>query len=256
MNVLQNIIQNKKNEIPKKLPKANIAKTQKNVIMSFRNPVTSVSKLKLIAELKRVSPSKGVLNREISVESAVRLYEPYASALSILTEKNYFGGSLEDLREASRLTNLPLLRKDFITESIQVAESRLYGADFYLLIAAALEKNQLSELIEAGREYNMPALIEVHNEEELESVLDLNVSLLGINNRNLTDLSIDLNTTGKLIERIPAEMKKNIILVSESGLKTMDDLQKVENMVNAVLMGTIFMESNEPESLLKKMFGK
>ena len=251
MSVLKRIIQEKKCEIPKKLPKSNIDKTDKKVL----HLLTKISsKIKLIAELKRISPSKGILNSGMTVKSAIEMYEPYANALSILTEKNYFGGSLEDLREASLITQLPLLRKDFITETIQVAEARFFGADFYLLIAAALEKNQLKELMEAGKEFHMPALVEVHNEAELETALDLNVEILGINNRNLTDLTINLNTTKKLANLIPFNLRKKLILISESGLKTPEDLKLVEEDVDVVLMGTAFMESSDPESLLKRMF--
>jgi indole-3-glycerol phosphate synthase len=252
MNVLKKIIEDKKSEIPTRISKTDLSKTGKNVLARLKKPG---HKLSLIAELKRVSPSMGVLNREMTVETAIQMYEPYAGALSILTEKNYFGGSLNDLREASRLTELPLLRKDFITEPIQIAEARLYGADLYLLIVAALDKNQLAELIEAGREFNMPALVEVHDQAELETALDLNVQILGINNRNLVDLSIDLNTTNRLVKIIPSKMRENLILVSESGLKTPENLQQVENLVDAVLMGTAFMESPEPEKLLKTLFG-
>lgn len=251
MNVLQQIIREKKPEIPKKLSKNQIYGTQKNVIETLKKS----SRLNLIAELKRKSPSKGNLNPEKTVQAAISMYEPYASALSILTEKNYFGGSLADLEEASRLTRLPLLRKDFLTDPIQVAEARLYGADFYLLIAAALQKNQLAELIEVGKEYNMPALVEVHNQGELEMTLDLNVELLGINNRNLADLTIDLGTTKHLTKLIPPAQRKNLVLVSESGIRTAEDLLQLQDEVDCVLMGTVFMESPAPEVILKNLFG-
>ncbi|MDH4262521.1 MAG: indole-3-glycerol phosphate synthase TrpC [Spirochaetia bacterium] len=255
MNVLKKIIEDKKNEIPKQLSKTNLSKTNKDVYALLKKNNQRRHKLNLIAELKRVSPSLGILNRGMTVKSAIEMYEPYASALSILTEKNYFGGSLNDLEEASRLTNLPLLRKDFITETIQVAEARLFGADFYLLIVAALDKNQLRELIEAGKEFNMPALIEVHNQAELETALEFNVQILGINNRNLIDLSIDLQTTNQLSKIIPGERRENLVLVSESGLKTSQDLQEVDGVVDAVLMGTAFMENADPQKLLKTLFG-
>jgi len=253
MNVLKKIIEDKKPEIPTKLSKTGLTKTEKNVVEALKKTGPG---LKLIAELKRVSPSLGVLNSGMTVEAAVLMYEPYAGALSILTEKNHFGGSLEDLKLASRLTRLPLLRKDFLTDPIQVAEARLYGADLYLLIVAALEKNQLAEMIEAGREFNMPALVEVHNQAELETALDLDVQILGINNRNLVDLSIDLETTNNLVKVIPPGLRQNLVLVSESGLKTPGDLRRVEDLVDAVLMGTAFMENPEPSTLLRTLFGK
>ena len=255
MNVLKKIIDDKKNEIPKQLSKTNLSKTNKDVSALLKKNNQRHHKLNLIAELKRVSPSLGVLNSAMTVETAIKMYEPYASALSILTEKNYFGGSLDDLKNASLLTDLPLLRKDFITETIQVTEARLFGADFYLLIVAALDRNQLSELIEAGKEFNMPALIEVHNQEELETALEFNVEILGINNRNLIDLSIDLHTTSQLSQIIPEKRREKLVLISESGLKTSQNLQEVEGIVDGVLMGTAFMENANPQNLLKTLFG-
>jgi indole-3-glycerol phosphate synthase len=252
MNTLKRIIDDKKTEIPKKLPSGNFKPTVKDVV-SLLQPKNRMS---LIAEIKRKSPSKGSINPQMTVKKAIELYQPYANAISVLTEKNYFGGSLADLKEASESTSLPLLRKDFLTDPVQIAEARYYGADFYLLIAAALDKNQLAELIHAGAEWNMPALVEVHNEAELETALDLEVQLLGINNRSLVDLTIDLNVTKNLSGRIPPAIRKEIILISESGIKNKEDLDFARFYTDGVLIGTAFMDSPDPEKLLCEMFGQ
>lgn len=253
MSILKKIISEKKAE--KRIPfdKSLLKKTPKDAVQLLKKDGPH---LKLIAELKRKSPSKGIINPEMTVEKALNLYAPFASALSILTEKNYFGGSLDDLKEASSLTDLPLLRKDFLTETFEVEEARYYGGDFFLLIVAALEKNQLLELMAAGKEYGMPALVEVHTEAELETALEAGAEILGINNRNLNDLSINLKTTENLAARIPQAIRQNTVVISESGLKTPGDLKCIENQVDGVLMGTVFMESPNPENLLQSMFKK
>lgn len=209
---------------------------------------------RLISEIKRKSPSKGSINPEMTVERAVKLYQPYASAISVLTEPNYFGGSLEDLREAAALTEIPLLRKDFIVDPVQIREARHYGADFFLLMLSVLDQNQMEELLEAGREYNMEALVEVHDEAELERALQLDISILGINNRNLHDLSIDLATTPRLLARIPEQIMEGLTIVGESGLSSRADLDQLPQRVDAVLIGTAFMNSPNPEQLLEEMF--
>ena len=213
----------------------------------------------LIAELKRKSPSLGELNPSITVKQAWELYSSYASAISILTEPVFFGGSLNDLKEADHISNLPLLRKDFIIDPAQVKEARYYGADSYLLIVAALSKNQLTELIQAGAEYNMPALVEIHNEAELDMVLENtfpknSLEILGINNRNLHDLTIDLSHTSKIIKKIPDYIKESLVIISESGFHTRNDIDLLPPEVDAVLMGTRFMKSNNPQETIKNLW--
>jgi len=212
-------------------------------------------KIQLIAELKRRSPSLGVLNAAISVPEAIRLYEPFAAALSILTEPEHFNGSIDDLREARRLTNLPLLRKDFIVDKKQIAEARLVGANSFLLIVAALSNAQLVDLLQYGRSLEMEPLIEVHNAEELNRALQHNIRILGVNNRNLHTLAIDLQTTPTLIAQIPIERQKELVLVAESGYSTREQLNAIPNSIDAVLIGTGFMGSEDPAKKLSALFG-
>lgn len=227
--------------------------------ISFLNALKNggKKKLHLIAELKRSSPSKGILQKEASVKEVVNLYDLHAAAISILTNYKYFGGSLEDLKEASKITTKPLLRKDFIIDPIQVHEARLHGASSYLLIAQILSSSQLQELICVGKELGMDPLIEIHNESELEHIFSCgaDIEILGINNRNLNDLSIDLQITHRVLQKIPVKLKEDLVIISESGLSSKKDLDNLPNQVNAVLMGTCFMSSNNPKELIKSLFG-
>ncbi len=211
-------------------------------------------KIKLIAELKRKSPSRGFINESMTVENAWELYSPYASALSVLTEKDFFGGSLDDLKEMSDLSKIPILRKDFIIHPRQVKEARAYGADAYLLIVAALDLNQLKELLEIGSEYNMSALVEVHNESELETALEVDTSILGINNRDLHHLGTDVETTHRLFEYIPDQLRESLVIVSESGLHTRKDIDGLPKGIDAVLVGTSLMGATKPHQKIKELF--
>lgn len=224
-----------------------------NVIESLRRKKNS-SAPSLIAELKRKSPSKGVIRPGFKVEDAVNLYEPYAAAMSILTEPDFFGGSLNDLEHAASLTSLPLLRKDFITDPVQILEARYYGASFFLLITAVLSDKQMSEMIQTGHEYNMPALVEVHSEEELDRALKADAEIIGINNRNLHDLSIDLNITYRITDQLDEKQKEKLVLVSESGFHQKKEIQALPAYIDAVLIGTSFMQAQNPADKLNELF--
>ena len=253
MNVLEKIINERKKDLPaaRMLNNKPASSTSKDFAKALRKKNSMPS---LIAELKRKSPSKGDIRTNITVEEAVKLYEPYAAALSILTEPNYFGGSLKDLSLAASLTQKPLLRKDFLIDPVQVKEARLFGADAYLLIMAALSDSQFEEMLDAGREFDMPALVEVHNEEEAERALKYDIQIMGINNRNLEDLSIDLSTTERIISSLSGEEKKKLIIVSESGLSSKKDIENLPEEVEAVLVGTAIMSAEDPAEFLKSVF--
>jgi indole-3-glycerol phosphate synthase len=209
----------------------------------------------LIGELKRRSPSKGILKESLAVAEAVRIYEPYAAALSILTEPNYFHGSIEDLREARRLTDLPLLRKDFIVDERQIDETRQAGANSFLLIVASLSDAELVRFISHGRALGMEPLVEVLTEEELNRALALDVRILGINNRNLHTLEIDMTRCLRLAAKIPAARSEELILVAESGYSSREELLALPHCFDAVLMGTSFMEASNPAEKIQQVFG-
>lgn len=210
---------------------------------------------RLIAELKRRSPSKGTLQEGLPAAAAVKLYAPYAAALSILTEPAHFMGSIEDLKEARQLTELPLLRKDFIVDTRQIDEARQAGASSFLLIAASLTDAELKSFIDHGRSLGMEALVEVLTEEELQRCLALDIKILGINNRNLHTLEIDMNRCLALAEKIPAARRDELVLVAESGYESREQLLALPHYFDAVLMGTGFMQSNDPAAKLKEVFG-
>lgn len=208
----------------------------------------------LIAELKRRSPSQGSLKEGLPAADAVKLYAPYAAALSILTEPEHFKGSIEDLKAARRLTALPLLRKDFIVDEKQIDEARAAGADSFLLIVASLTDSELTEFIAHGRGLGMEPLVEVLTEDELRRALALDIRILGINNRNLHTLEIDMGRCLRLAELIPAERREALVLVAESGYTTREQLLALPKYFDAVLMGTGFMQEKDPAAKLKEVF--
>lgn len=210
--------------------------------------------VQIIAEIKRASPSRGWLCSDLDVTTLARSYaHGGAAAISVLTEPNWFKGDLADLTIARRATDLPLLYKGFILDAYQVYEARAFGADAILLITSLLSLSELSTLIGLARGLGMQALVEVHSEPELREALDAKVNLIGINNRNLADFSVDLGTTLKLCPLIPPD----ITVVSESGIKSYADILTLEaSGINAVLVGEILVSSPEPEAKLRELRGE
>ena len=217
----------------------------------FAEALARSGKINIISELKKASPSRGVIREEYAPALlAADLEEAGAAALSVLTEEDFFSGSLGDLKEASRVTKIPILRKDFIVDPWQVWETRAAGADSFLLIAAVLDDAELRELLELGRALKMEALVEVHSREELERVLDAGARIIGVNNRDLRDFQVHLETSLGLAEAIPEEC----IAVSESGLHTHDDLARLQRAgFDAFLIGEHVMQSGDPAAALRAL---
>ena len=213
--------------------------------------------LNIIAELKPASPSRGVIREPFeAVELAKTLESARAAALSVLTEGEFFGGSLKNLRDARKAIQLPVLRKDFIFDPWQVWETRANDADSFLLIVAALHDGLLRDLIELGRELGMEPLVEIHTAEELDRALGVGAKVVGVNNRDLKTLNVRVETSYELIERIPDDC----IAVSESGLRSHEDLVKLRAAgFDAFLIGTHLMLAPDPAvalfSLLKPPSG-
>ena len=209
--------------------------------------------ISLIAEIKRASPSKGPLAPDLDAVSLAQTYEKSgASAISVLTETEYFKGSTSDLEAIREVVDVPILRKDFIVDPYQVWEARAIGTDLVLLIAAALPMGELARLNQAIEGLAMTALIEVHNRRELEQVLELNPKIIGINNRNLADFSVSLETTITLHYLIP----KDMIVVSESGIHTRKDVKRLEDIgVNAILVGEALVKSTDPAAKIQELLG-
>ena len=208
----------------------------------------------LIAECKKASPSKGLLRPDYAPAQLARTYaENGAAALSVLTDEKFFQGSLSDLSAARTAAGLPALRKDFIVDGYQLYEARAAGADAVLLIVAALRLAQLRELHQLIRELGMTALVEVHDEAEVETALQIAPKLLGVNNRNLHNFSIDLQTTGRLRKNIPAD----IALVAESGIHTADDVSRVRDLgVDAILVGEALVMASDMGAKVRELVTK
>lgn len=210
--------------------------------------------LKVIAEIKRASPSKGDIRVDLDVASLAQAYERGgASALSVLTEPEYFKGSLQDFAEARRAVGLPLLRKDFTLDAYQVYEARAYGADAVLLIVAMLSDKELGTLYRLAGELGMAALVEVHSEAEVKKALSLGARIIGINNRNLATLTVSLATTLRLRPLLP----QGAIVVSESGICTEDDIRALKAAhINAILVGESLVRSPDPAAKIRELAGQ
>ena len=206
----------------------------------------------VITEIKKASPSKGVLRENFIPAQIAQSYEKHGAAcLSVLTDINYFQGCNDYLQQARSACNIPVLRKDFTIDPYQVYEARAIGADAILLIVACLELNQMKELEVCAHELGLDVLVEVHNGAELDQALELKTPLLGINNRNLKTFEVTLQTTLSLLSAVP----KNKTLVTESGILTRADVQLMrENAVNAFLVGEAFMRSADPGAALSELF--
>jgi len=209
--------------------------------------------ISLIAEHKRRSPSAGPIREGSSVVEVVQAYERGgATALSILTEPFHFDGSLDDLREARAATTLPVLRKDFIVDAYQLYEAAAAGADAILLIVAALEVPLLGELLHEAGALDLDALVEVHDEKELEAALEVEADVLGINNRDLDDFSVDIERTYELLSDVPAGKT----VVSESGFSRREQLEELERVgIDAVLIGETLMRAPDIEAACRELTG-
>jgi indole-3-glycerol phosphate synthase len=208
-------------------------------------------RLKIIAEFKRRSPSAGIIRDDLTVSEIVRCYERAgACAMSVLTDEEYFGGSIADLSAARSSTNLPILRKDFITDPIQILEAATAGADAVLLIAAALDDVVLRRLRALAEELGLDALVEVHTSAELSRAVNAGVNLIGVNNRDLRTFQVSLNTS----ERLIAEAPRDRILISESGLQSGDSLLRLRKLgFRGFLVGEALMRERDPETALRDL---
>jgi indole-3-glycerol phosphate synthase len=259
MGILDEIVSKKKERlgiaksgVPLKGIKSRIADAGKP--RDFRSAIkrNPDEKINLIAEIKKASPSKGVIRENFDPLEIASIYEKKADAISVLTEEDFFQGRLEFISAVKTITTIPLLRKDFIFDEYQIYESRANEADAILLIAAILSKNQAEEYLHLAGELGLSVLFEVHDLKELEMALSVNAEIIGINNRDLKTLKIDLNNTFKIKKEIPSDK----IVVSESGIKTRDDIVRLESAgIDAVLIGTSFMEAKDIGKKIEELFG-
>lgn len=213
----------------------------KTEVPSFKQAISGTQRLSVIAEIKKASPSKGLIQPDFHAARQAAAYERAgASAISVLTEEDYFLGSDEYLKEAGKASNLPLLRKDFIIDEMQIFEAKLLGASAILLIAAMLEKQMLHTFYQTASALGLDALVEVHQEQELELAMAVDAQIIGVNNRDLKTFAVDLGVTQRLAGLLP----QNVVRVAESGIHTAQDMQMVRKAgVDAVLIGESLMRT-------------
>lgn len=219
----------------------------------FMEAINKPRQISLIAEIKKASPSKGVIRENFNLQEIAAIYkEAGVQAVSVLTEEDYFLGNISYINEVKFIIDVPVLRKDFILDPYQIYESRLCGADAVLLIADLLSKDKLVELLEIAESLGLDCLVEAHSEKELKKVLKLKVSIIGINNRDLRTLEVDLKTTEKLFTLIP----KDKVVVVESGLKEYKDILFLKILgVHAVLIGEAFMSAENIGRKIEEVMG-
>jgi len=257
--ILDDIIANKKEELAGTKRRSSLAEVKARAAdagpaRGFGKALSRSGAIRLIAEVKKASPSKGVIRGDFDPVRIAQAYEQAgASCISVLTEEKFFQGRLEYLAAIRKAAGLPLLRKDFIIDEYQVYEARAAGADAVLLIAACLEKDQMAEYLGIAGQLGLDALVESHTYRELDKTLLAGATLVGINNRDLSTFTVSLDTTLDLLKDIPDDR----IVVSESGIKTRDDVVKLEKAgVDAVLVGEGLMREKDIGKKMKELLGK
>lgn len=220
-------------------------------LRDFKKAISTPNRINLISEIKFASPSAGTIRKAGNPAEIGLVYEKAgASAISFLTDKLFFNGEIKNLPIVKNAVTLPILRKDFIIDEIQVREALIYGADAVLLIARILTESKLRDLITLCREHKLAALTEVHDRNDLDLALKCGADIIGINNRDLDTFHVDINTTMELVKHVP----KECILVSESGIESSDDIRKLKGKgVNAVLVGSALMSSGNLNEKVKEL---
>lgn len=253
MNILEKIVAKKRVEVENAKRVKSVGELEdgpffRNETLSFKNFLLREDKTGIIAEFKRMSPSKGTINANSAVTDVTRAYSKYgASGISVLTDRDFFGGSLDDLLEAT-VNEVPLLRKDFIIDEYQLIESKAFGAEVILLIAACLRMSEVKNLAAFAKSIGLNVLLEIHNEEHLEYICD-DVDVVGVNNRDLKTFSVDVNRSIQLAEKIPA----GTIKISESGIDNVQTIKLLRTYgYSGFLMGEMFMREKDPGEAFKK----
>lgn len=243
MTILDKILLEKEKEVA-------ILKTQQfntaahtKATMTFKEQISGSTKMNIIAEIKRSSPSKGPIDMDVDPITQAKEYEAHgAAAISVLTDTPFFNGSMDDLRAVREVVDLPILCKDFIIDKVQIDQAKAAGANIILLIVAALNYDELTDLYAYAKSLDLEVLVEVHTEDEMERALNLDADIIGINNRDLTTFEVDLETTKDLASMV---IDPETVLVSESGIRTKDDVIQVEEAgANVILVGETLMRAD------------
>ncbi|HEY4327432.1 MAG TPA: indole-3-glycerol phosphate synthase TrpC [Mucilaginibacter sp.] len=255
MNILDKIVINKKKEVQYAKNRASYTELEESEFFhrdcySFKQFLLDPQRTGIIAEFKRKSPSKGIINDKVTVKQVTKAYAAAgASALSVLTDRNFFMGRKSDLVRARQNNTIPVLRKDFMIDEYQVVEAKSLGADIILLIAAILTPTEIQKLASLAKDLGLNVLLEVHNLEELERSINPNLDAIGINNRNLADFSVSVETSFKLADHIPAEFLK----ISESAISNPETIKQLKLVgFSGFLIGENFMKQEDPGAAMEE----
>ncbi|SDB82032.1 indole-3-glycerol phosphate synthase [Pelagirhabdus alkalitolerans] len=254
--ILDDIIKEKKKEVARLKQDSTINTSKRQYpVRSFFKMARSNNKLSIIAEFKRASPSKGVINADLDPKVQASTYEKAgASMISVLTDTPFFKGDMDDLIAVRETVNIPILNKDFIIDPVQIDRAYQHGADVILLIVRALSTEQLASLYQHAKRLGLEVLVEVHDEQELQAALDIDATLIGINNRNLDTFEVDLKTTEDLAKMLNPE---DHLIISESGMKTTEDVLRVKKAgAEAILVGETMMRSDNLTDTFELLSGE
>jgi len=256
--ILTKIVEEKKKEVEIAKEKLPLEKLQKQLTVlpssrGFKQAITKGHEISLIAEIKKASPSSGLLRRDFEPVKIAQVYRAYgARALSVLTDEKFFQGKLSYIDMIRKEVYLPILRKDFIIDKYQMYESKLAGADAVLLIAGLLSRSELFQFLEICKNLAMDAIVEIHNEEDLHKALSVDSHIIGINNRNLHTLEVNLEVTSNLVNSIPEDKT----VISESGIQTYEDIMFLKSLgIEAVLIGETFMRCDDIGIKVRELMG-
>lgn len=254
--ILDKIVAQKRDDLQKRKQKLNFndlhsLEGYEKKRINFKDALLSNKDVSIIAEVKKGSPSKGIIREDFNhLDTALRYQDGGAAAISVLTDEPFFMGSLEYLNDISKKVELPLLRKDFIIDPYQVKEAKAFGADAVLIIVAITDGNQLQELIHAAKEYELSALVECYDEADFDRIDFNEVDILGVNNRDLKHFKVDVHRGINLLNKAP----KDTVLVSESGLSNGNDIALLhEHSIHAALIGEHFMRQPDPGHAVKEL---
>jgi indole-3-glycerol phosphate synthase len=254
--IISRIIEEKRRVVEnakRKIPQEDLIRESRNISVKsqFKKNISRQHHMNLIAEIKKASPSKGILRGDFNpVKISIAYQANGASAISVLTDERFFEGKLEDLIKVRENVSIPILRKDFFIDEYQIYETIVAGADAILLICDILSIAELTKFHNIANELGLDCLVEVHNEEDIEKALVIDASIIGINNRDLHTFKVDLAVTQRLIRMIP----QNKVIVSESGIKRYEDIMFLKSLgVNAVLIGETFMESDDIAAKMREL---
>lgn len=244
MTILDTIIAEKRKEVQRLRGQSFERTNYKPLEKTFTQQIKNQQTMGIIAEIKRASPSKGMINADVHPAEQAKMYANYgANAISVLTDTPFFKGTFDDLQAVRQAVNIPILCKDFIIDDIQIDQAEAAGANIILLIAAALSKSELSHLYEYARKRNLEVICEVNNETEMQDVLSIGATLIGINNRDLKTFEVDLQTTNRLAHMVHRE---DVILIGESGIATPSDVVTLADAgAEAILVGETLMRSKD-----------